>query len=73
MNQAMEHNLDKIMDRTSDRPIPSGRVEEMEAKALSIICASIGLLYLYVMFPKKPLVTVPRFLLSYHIYVFTLR
>ena len=32
MNQAMEHNLDKIMSRTSDRPIPSGRVEEMEAK-----------------------------------------
>lgn len=62
MNQAMEHNLDKIMDRTSDRPIPSGRVEEMEAKALSIICASIGLLYLYVMFPKKPLVTVLAFL-----------
>lgn len=59
MNQAMEHNLDKIMSRTSDRPIPSGRVEEMEAKALSIVCAVIGLIYLYVMF--VPLVALLAF------------
>ena len=59
MNQAMEHNLDKIMDRTTDRPIPSGRVEEMEAKALSLVCAVIGLIYLYVKF--VPLVSLLAF------------
>lgn len=60
MNQAMEHNLDKIMDRTSDRPIPSGRVHEMEAKGLAIACAVIGHLYLYLAF--TPLVTLLAFL-----------
>ena len=50
MNQAMEHDLDSRMDRTSERPIPSGRVEVQEAKTLSIVCLVLGIIYLQVMF-----------------------
>jgi protoheme IX farnesyltransferase len=60
MNQALEHKLDKIMDRTSERPIPSGRVDEMEAKSLAIVCAVIGHIYLYIFF--SPLVVILAFL-----------
>jgi heme o synthase len=50
MNQAMEHKLDAMMDRTVDRPIPSGRVHKENAQILSIICLIIGLLYLQIKF-----------------------
>jgi protoheme IX farnesyltransferase len=60
MNQAMEHKLDSIMDRTSDRPIPSGKVEAQEAKIFSVICLVAGLVYLQLYF--EPLVVLLAFL-----------
>jgi len=57
INQAMEHKLDSIMDRTAGRPIPTGRVNAREALILGIICLIIGLVYLYYKFPRTPLVT----------------
>jgi heme o synthase len=56
MNQVMEHKLDAIMERTSGRPIPTGRVGVMEARSLAIVCAIIGLIYLYMLF-SSPWVT----------------
>ena len=50
MNQAMEHKLDSIMDRTASRPIPSGRVSVQEAQVLSIVCLIAGLIYLQAIF-----------------------
>ena len=55
MNQVLEHKLDSLMERTSGRPIPTGRVASLEASVLGILCLLIGLAYLYYMF--YPLVT----------------
>ena len=50
MNQAMEHKLDKMMDRTSERPIPMGHIRAGEAKVVSIVLLVLGLIYLQVAF-----------------------
>ncbi|EDM27601.1 protoheme IX farnesyltransferase [Lentisphaera araneosa HTCC2155] len=47
VNQAVEHKLDKKMDRTADRPIPSGRVQMGEALFFGHICLAIGLYILF--------------------------
>jgi len=55
MNQVLEHKLDSLMERTSGRPIPTGRVDAIEASILGMVCLVIGLAYLYYKF--HPLVT----------------
>ena len=57
LNQVIEHKLDGIMERTSGRPIPSGRVETTEAWVLGLSCLVIGLGYLYYWFSAVPLIT----------------
>lgn len=46
-NQIMERDLDKMMNRTSNRPIPSGRMGVTEALIISSICGLLGLLMLF--------------------------
>lgn len=41
-NQIIERNLDVIMDRTKNRPLPSGRLTVNEALVFSIVLGSIG-------------------------------
>ncbi|NQZ57928.1 MAG: protoheme IX farnesyltransferase [Lentisphaeraceae bacterium] len=50
MNQAMEHKLDKQMDRTNERPIPMGYIQAGEAKVVSVVLLILGLIYLQVIF-----------------------
>lgn len=50
MNQAMEHKLDSLMERTAGRPIPTGRVKATEARIVSIVLLLIGLAYLQLIF-----------------------
>jgi protoheme IX farnesyltransferase len=47
-NQYMERNLDKLMLRTSKRPLPMDRVPEFNAKIFSLSLIFTGLLYLIV-------------------------
>lgn len=47
LNQVIERDLDKKMERTADRPIPSGRMSITEALIVSIICGIIGSLLLF--------------------------
>jgi protoheme IX farnesyltransferase len=53
MNQAMEHRLDTLMDRTAGRPIPTGRIKVAEAKVASLLSLIIGLGYLQLIFDAK--------------------
>ncbi|MDD7984468.1 heme o synthase [Lentisphaera marina] len=53
VNQAVEHKLDKMMDRTADRPIPSGRVKMGEALVFGHICLAIGLAVLFYFFRQE--------------------
>lgn len=41
-NEIIERNLDKLMKRTSDRPLPSGRMTTGQALVLSVMMGFIG-------------------------------
>lgn len=47
-NQYMERNLDKLMLRTSKRPLPLEKVPDLNAKIFSLSLIVVGLLYLIV-------------------------
>ena len=46
-NQIIERELDKLMKRTSNRPIPSGRMSVTEAFVISSVCGILGLVFLF--------------------------
>ena len=46
-NQIIERDLDALMDRTKDRPIPAGRMQVNSALVLGIALTIIGLVVLY--------------------------
>jgi protoheme IX farnesyltransferase len=47
-NQIMERDLDKLMARTCDRPLPSGRMSLRQAYTISIVTGLVGLVFLTV-------------------------
>lgn len=51
-NQIIEKDLDAKMNRTKNRPIPSGRVSKNGAFILASILTVVGLVILYVVSPK---------------------
>lgn len=46
LNQYLERDYDRLMQRTADRPIPAGRMSSAEALAFGIASAVAGLVYL---------------------------
>lgn len=48
LNQAIEANVDRFMERTQDRPLPSGRWREESASMWGGAAAAVGLAYLAV-------------------------
>ena len=46
-NQIIERDLDKLMNRTADRPIPDGRMEVSEALIVASLTGFFGLLILW--------------------------
>ena len=46
-NQIIERDTDKLMDRTSDRPLPSGRMSVMEATVAAIAMGITGIFILW--------------------------
>lgn len=50
-NQVIEKNRDALMDRTKNRPLPSGRLRVSEAMLASSLMAVIGLVLLYYINP----------------------
>lgn len=46
-NQVIERNLDKLMKRTEDRPMPQGNISKWEGLVLSTILGVSGLIMLY--------------------------
>jgi len=51
-NQIIERDLDALMNRTKDRPIPSGRMSVRSAFAIGSILTIIGIVVLYIINPK---------------------
>lgn len=50
-NQVIERDRDALMDRTKNRPLPSGRLNVWEALIASTIMAILGLVLLYLINP----------------------
>ena len=51
-NQVIEKDLDALMDRTKNRPIPAGRMSPNFALGIASILTAIGILLLYTINPK---------------------
>ncbi|QKX05159.1 protoheme IX farnesyltransferase [Aquimarina sp. TRL1] len=51
-NQIIERDLDQLMDRTKNRPIPSGRMSINTAFIIASIFTILGLTVLYIINPK---------------------
>ena len=47
-NQLMERTTDSRMERTADRPLPSGRITPYEAMALGLLCSAAGTVWLLI-------------------------
>jgi protoheme IX farnesyltransferase len=56
VNQVIERDLDKLMKRTMNRPLPTGRVSVQEALIFALICFLISMTILYIF--TNPLTTV---------------
>ncbi|MDA7809833.1 heme o synthase [Flavobacteriaceae bacterium] len=54
-NQIIEKDLDILMDRTRNRPIPSGRVSVSTAFIISVFLTLVGIVILYKINPKTAL------------------
>ncbi len=51
-NQIIERNLDALMDRTKNRPLPAGRMTVNTAFAIAVTFTVLGLVVLYIINPK---------------------
>ncbi|HLT51066.1 MAG TPA: heme o synthase [Arenibacter sp.] len=51
-NQVIEKDLDALMNRTRNRPIPSGRMSVNTAMTLAVILTFVGIVSLYFLNPK---------------------
>ncbi len=51
-NQVIERDLDKLMDRTKNRPVPSGRMSPTVALIVASLLTIVGIALLYAINPK---------------------
>ncbi len=51
-NQIIERNLDALMDRTKNRPLPAGRMTVGTAFTIATVFTILGLIVLYIINPK---------------------
>ena len=51
-NQVIERDLDALMKRTKNRPIPTGRISVKSAMTMAIVLTLLGVMALYVLNPK---------------------
>ena len=52
-NQVLEVDIDKLMDRTKTRPIPSGNMSVRTAMVIAVTLTVLGLVLLYLINPKS--------------------
>jgi len=67
INQIIEKDLDKLMKRTSNRPIPTGRVSVQEATLFALLLSSLGI---FLLIQHTNLLTAGLSLLSLVMYSF---
>jgi len=52
-NQVIEKDIDALMDRTKNRPVPSGRMSPRVALVVASLLTIVGILLLYMINPKS--------------------
>jgi protoheme IX farnesyltransferase len=52
LNQWFESRTDARMDRTANRPLPSGRLSSREVFAIGVVCAAVGFAYMLIAVPR---------------------
>ncbi len=62
-NQVIEKDLDALMDRTKNRPIPAGRMQSNVALVIASLLTIIGIFFCIQSIPKLPCLV--RFLFFY--------
>lgn len=67
INQIIEKDLDKLMKRTSNRPLPTGRVSVQEATLFALLLSSLGI---FLLIQHTNLLTAGLSLLSLVMYSF---
>jgi heme o synthase len=73
MNMIIERNLDALMPRTANRPIPSGRVTLSEAIILSVLSCITSLYVSYTLNPLVFIVLISIFIIYIPIYTIWLK
>jgi len=51
-NQIIEKDLDALMKRTQNRPIPAGRISVNKALSIAVLLTVLGIISLYILNPK---------------------
>ena len=67
-NQVIEKDLDALMDRTKNRPVPAGRMSPNLALVIASILTAIGLVLLYTINPKTAMFSAVSIFLYTSIY-----
>jgi protoheme IX farnesyltransferase len=71
LNQALERNSDALMERTRQRPLPSGRLQRGEVFLFGAILALSGLLYLVFTVRQRLVVLEAAFAFGSYLFVYT--
>ena len=53
-NQIIEKDLDALMDRTKNRPVPSGRMSVNTAFTIAVVFTVLGIIALYIIISYSP-------------------
>jgi protoheme IX farnesyltransferase len=70
LNQYVERDLDALMRRTADRPLPGGRVAPLEALSLGVALSVAGTLYLS-LFVNALTAALGAFTLASYVFLYT--
>jgi len=71
LNQLLERHSDALMERTEDRPLPSGRLHPVEVLLFGLAMGTLGLVYLAVATREPWCVLVAAFTFASYVLVYT--
>jgi protoheme IX farnesyltransferase len=71
LNQLLERESDGLMQRTRERPLPSGRLRSGEALALGLVSAVGGVVYLALSLPSQLAAALAALTLLSYVFVYT--
>jgi protoheme IX farnesyltransferase len=71
LNQYLERRLDAQMRRTENRPLPSGRVQPMEALVMGIVLGLAGVAYLAIQLKQPWAALIAAFTFASYVFVYT--